>query len=79
MLAELVPEAVGLWFLASAIPLVVETGLQACAGFLWEEPVPAHWWVELGINPLVAMAMAMDMSRGSCGLRNPLASASANG
>lgn len=46
MLAELVPEAVGLWFLASAIPLVVETGLQACAGFLWEEPVPAHWWVE---------------------------------
>ena len=46
MLAELVPEAVGLWLLASAIPLVVETGLQACAGFLWEEPVPAHWWVE---------------------------------
>ena len=33
-------------FLLLVSALVGETGLQACAGFLWEEPVPAHGWVE---------------------------------
>ena len=44
---QLVPEGCGIvLFLLLVSALVGETGLQACAGFLWEEPVPAHGWVE---------------------------------
>ena len=60
-------------FLASGVcPLVGEAGLEACAGFLVEGLVPVHWWVELGLGPLVGRAVSMGVSRGSCGLRNSL-------
>ena len=31
-------------------------------------PVPAHWWVGLGLDPLVVRAISRGMSRGSYGL-----------
>ena len=42
-------------------------------------PVPAHWWVGLGLEPLVVRAMSRGMSRGGCGLRKTLSSLSAGG
>lgn len=39
----------------------------------------AHWLVELGLDPLVGMAMPRDVSRGSCGPSNSLGSLSADG
>lgn len=51
----------------------------ACAGFVGEGLVPAHWWVELSLVPLVDRAMSRSMSRGSCGLRKSLGSLSSDG
>ena len=42
-------------------------------------PVPAQWWVELGLGPLVGRAVSMDVSRGGYGLRKPLGSLTADG
>ena len=36
-------------FLLVSAPLMGEADLGACAGFLAEGLVPAHWWVELGL------------------------------
>ena len=41
--------------------------------------MPAHWWVELGLVPLVDRAMSRGVFRGSCGLRKTLGSLSADG
>ena len=61
------------------LPPVGEVGLEASASFLWEGPVPAHWWVVLGPGPLVGKAMSRGVSIGSCGLRKSLGSLSAGG
>ena len=39
----------------------------------------AHWWVELGLGPLVGKALSGGVSRGGCGLRKTLGSLSAYG
>ena len=39
----------------------------------------AHWWVELGLVPLVGRAMSRGMFRGSLELRKTLGSLSADG
>lgn len=31
--------------------------------------MPAHWWVELVLGPLVVRALSVGLSRGDCGLR----------
>ena len=54
------------------LPLLGEACLEACEGFLWEGSLPAHWWVELDLGPLVGRAMSRGMSRGDCGLRKSL-------
>ena len=41
--------------------------------------MPAHWWMELGLGPLVGRTMLRDVSRGGCGLRKSLGSLSADG
>ena len=41
--------------------------------------MPAHWWMELGLGPLVGSSMSRGVSRGGCGLRKPLSSLSADG
>ena len=41
--------------------------------------MPGHWWVELGLGPLVGGAMSRGMSRGGCGPRKLLGSLSADG
>ena len=38
--------------------------------------MPAHWWVELGLGPLVGRVMSRGLSRGGCGLRKSLGSLS---
>ena len=40
----------------------------------WEGLVPAHWWVQLGLVPLVGRAVSQGMFRGSCWLRITLGS-----
>ena len=43
--------------------------------------VPAHWWVELGLDPLLGMAVLEDgisVSRGDCGVGKSLSSLSAD-
>ena len=50
-----------------------EAGLEAS---WWEGPVPAHWWVELGLVPLVSRAISGRVFRDSCGLRKSLGSLS---
>ena len=39
--------------------------------------VLAHWWVELGLAPLVGRARCRCMCRDGCGLRIPLGNLSA--
>ena len=41
--------------------------------------MPAHWWVELGLGPLVGWAVSRDVSTGGPGLRKSLGSLSADG
>ena len=41
--------------------------------------MPAHWWVELGLVPLVGRAMSRCMSRDDFGLRTTLGSLSVDG
>ena len=46
-------------FLACDVcPLVGKAGLEACASFLQEGLVPAPWWVELGLVPLVGRVIS---------------------
>ena len=40
----------------------------------WEGPVPALWWVELGLGPPVARPMLRGTSRGGCMFRKSLGS-----
>ena len=49
-----------------------------CAGFLVEGLMPAHWWVELDLLPLVGRAMSQSMFAGSCWFRTTLGSLSAD-
>ena len=39
----------------------------------------AHWWVELGLGPLMGRVMSRGMSTGGCRLRESLGSWSADG
>ena len=48
-----------------------EAGLEAS---WWEGPVPAHWWVELGLDSLVVRTVSRGMSRDGYGLKKPLGS-----
>ena len=41
--------------------------------------MPAHWWVELGLLPLVGRAISRGVFRGGYGLRKALSSLSADG
>ena len=41
--------------------------------------VPAHWWVKLGLGPLVGRAVSRSKSIGGCGLQNSLGRLSADG
>lgn len=50
----------------------------ACAGFVGEGLVPAHWWVVLGLVSLVGMAISQGVFRCHYGLRMTLGSLSAN-
>jgi len=54
---------------------VGEADLEVCTGIWGKGPVPAHWWVELGLGPLVDRVM----SRGGYGLRKSLGNLSADG
>ena len=48
--------------LASGVCLLVgEIGSEACADFLVKGLVPAHWWVDLGLIPLVGTVMSRDI------------------
>ena len=40
----------------------------------WVGLEPAHWWVQLGLVPLVGRAVSQGMFRGSCWLRITLGS-----
>ena len=44
-----------------------------------EGQVPAHWWVELGLGPLVGRAVSRGVFRGGCRLRNTFLSLSDDG
>ena len=44
----------------------------------WEGLVPAHWWVELGLVPLVGRAVSGGVFRGGCELSMTLGSLSAD-
>jgi len=46
---------------------VCEIGLVQT--FWWERLVPAHWWVNLDLNPLVGRAMSKSVFKGSFWLR----------
>lgn len=41
-------------------------------------PVPTHWWLDLGLGPLMARAIPRGMSRSGCELRPFLGSLSAD-
>ena len=41
--------------------------------------MPAHWWVELGLCPLVGRTQSRTMSKGGCGLMKSLGSLSTDG
>ena len=45
----------------------------------WEGLVPALWWVQLGLVPLVGRTVSRGMFIGSCGFRLTLYSLSADG
>ena len=45
----------------------------------WEGLMPAHWWLELCLFPLVVRAMSRGVFRGIFGLRTTLGSFSADG
>ena len=42
-------------------------------------PLPAHWWAELVLGPLVGWAGCRGVSRGGCGLQKSLGILSADG
>ena len=41
--------------------------------------MPAHWWVQLGLVPVVGRAMSSGVFRGGCELCTALGSLSADG
>ena len=45
----------------------------------WEGLFPAHWWVELGLVPLMGRAMSRGLFRGGCALWTSLGRLSADG
>ena len=69
------------WFiiLLGSAPWWVRLVLGLVQAFWWDGLVPAHWWVELGLVPLVSRAMSRGMFRGGCELRTTLGSLSADG
>ena len=46
---------------------------------VWEGLVPAHWWVELGLVPLMGRAMSRGVFSGDCELSATLGSLTADG
>lgn len=51
--------------------------VQRLAQASWQErPVPPHWWVELGLSPLVGRAVSRGMSKGGYRLWKSLCSLS---
>ena len=65
--------------LASRVcPLVGEVGPGFVQTSSWERLVPAHWWVELALTPVVGRAVSWGMFRGGCALRTTLGSCSAD-
>ena len=55
-----------------------EASLSLVQAFWWKGLVPAHWWVELGLVPLVGRAMSEDVFSAGCGLRKALSCLSAD-
>ena len=62
-----VPQAVGLLLLSALWWVRLVQGLVQASW--WEGPVPAHWWVELGLVFLVGRAVSGGVFRGGCRLR----------
>ena len=56
-----------------------DTGLEGVQASWWEELVPAHWWVELGLIPLVGRAVSRGVLRAGSGFRMTLGNLSADG
>ena len=61
---------------SSVCPIRLFQGLVQAS--LWEGLVPACWWVELGLIPLVDQAVSRGVFRGGCGFRMTLGSLSAD-
>ena len=49
-----------------SVPLVAEVGKVVAVGFLRERLVPAHWYVELILIPLLGGALSPGEIRGCC-------------